>query len=124
MSPEANDEQDVRSVLHRYVTGYINADEAALRDVFADDAVMNGSLGDRLVAGTPEPFINRVASEPSLASQGLDPRYEIAEVAVTGKAASATLKEYGFGPFNFTDYMHLIKRDGRWKIISKTFSTF
>ena len=61
MSPEAQDEQDVRSVLNRYVTGYINADEAALRDVFADDAVMNGYLGDRLVAGSPEPFISRAA---------------------------------------------------------------
>ena len=124
MSPEDQDEQDVRSVLLRYVTAYINADEATLRDVFAGDAMMNGYLGDRLVAGTPEPFINRVASEPSLASQGLDLRYDIVEVAVTGNAASATLKQYGFGPFNFTDYMHLIKRDGRWKIISKTFSTF
>ncbi len=124
VSPEDQDEQDVRSVLHRYVTGYINADEATLRDVFADDAVMNGYLGDRLVAGTPEPFISRVTSEPPLASQGLDLHYDIAEVAVTGNAAAATLKEYGFGGFNFTDYMHLIKRDGCWKIISKTFSTF
>jgi len=124
MSPEAQDEQDVRSVLNRYVTGYINADEATLRDVFADDAVMNGYLGDRLVAGSPEPFINRVASEPSLASQGLDLRYDIAAVSVTGNAASATMKEYGFGEFNFTDFMHLLKRDGHWKIISKTFSTF
>lgn len=124
MPPEANDEQDVRSVLNRYVKGYINADEATLRDVFADDAVMNGYLEDRLVAGTPEPFISRVASEPSLASQGLDLRYDIAAISVTGNAASATLKEYGFGAFNFTDFMHLIKRDGCWKIISKTFSTF
>ena len=77
-----------------------------------------------MLRGRPNLSSAALLSEPSLASQGLDPRYDIAEVSVTGNAASATLKEYGFGGFNFTDYMHLLKRDGQWKIISKTFSTF
>lgn len=124
MPPDPQDAEAVRSVLLRYVEGYINADEALLRAVFAHDAVMNGYVGDRLVTGSPDPFIARVLSEPSLASLGLDLRYDIEQLAITGNAASATLKEYGFGAFNFTDYMHLLKRDGTWKIISKTFATF
>lgn len=95
-----------------------------MRDVFASDAVMNGYVGERLVEGSPEPFIQRVSSEPALASQGLNPRYDIEYIAVTGNAASVVLKEYAFGAVNFTDYMHLLKRDGSWKIVSKTFSTF
>lgn len=124
MSPEAIEEQDVLSVLNQYVTGYIHADEAMLRDVFADDAKMNGYVGDRLVAGSPERFISRVANGPPLAEAGQEMRYEISALSITRNAASATLKEYDFGGFNFIDYMHLIKRDGQWKIISKTFSTF
>lgn len=124
MPADSKDLDEVRSVLLRYVEGYINADEDKLRDAFADDAVMNGYVGDRLVTGSPEPFIARVVSEPSLVSQGLELKYDIEQIAVTGNAASATLKEHGFGASNFMDYMHLIKREGAWKIISKTFSTF
>lgn len=114
----------VTAVIHRYIEGYINADEQILREVFSEDAVMNGYVGERLVAGSPEPFIQRVASEPSLKSQGLALKYDIEQVAITGNAASVVLKEYEFGNFSFTDYMHLLKRNGVWKIVSKTFSTF
>ena len=124
MQSGPNEEVAVTSVIRRYIEGYINADEAILREVFATDAVMNGYVGDRLVAGSPEPFITRVVSQPSLVSQESDLRYEIEDIAVTGNAASVVLKEYGFGAFNFTDFMHLLKRDGVWKIVSKTFSTF
>lgn len=124
MSGSTHDEVAVAAVIHRYIEGYINANEPLLREVFATDAVMNGYVGDRLVTGSPEPFIRRVTSEPSLKSQGLELKYNIEHCSVTGHVASVMLCEYGFGGFNFTDYMHLLKRDGVWKIMSKTFSTF
>lgn len=124
MTNSSLDEDSVTGVIHRYIEGYINADEQILRDVFATDAVMNGYVGERLVLGSPEPFIQRVTSEPSLKSQGLELNYDIEQCSITGGAAAVVLKEYGFGHFNFIDYMHLLKRDGVWKIISKTFSTF
>ncbi|MEM6619948.1 MAG: nuclear transport factor 2 family protein [Pseudomonadota bacterium] len=118
------EETQVAAVIDRYVQGYINADEAALRDVFAVDAVMNGYVGDRLVIGTPEPFIQRAAAEPPLAGHAPDLAYQIETLSVTGAAAAVVLRETGFGDHNFIDYMHLLKRDGAWKIVSKTFSTF
>ena len=124
MTINTDEEQAVSDVIHRYVEGYINADEALLRDAFAQDAAMNGYVGDRLVEGSAEPFIQRVLSEPPLASLGLELNYNIESVVVTGNAASVVLKEHGFGAFNFVDHMHVLKRDGAWKIISKTFVTF
>ena len=59
-----------------------------------------------------------------MASRGLSPDYEIGPVEIRGNAAAVTIQEHGFGAHNFTDFMHLLKRDGEWKIISKTFSTF
>ena len=119
-----DDAAAVRGVIASYIDGYIHADEKTLRDVFAHDAAMNGYVGDRLVAGSPEPFIMRVSSEPPLSALGSDLNYDIEFLKVTGNAASVVLHEYDFGGFNFIDHMHLIKRDGAWKIISKTFSTF
>lgn len=120
----ADDVDRVKEVITTYVESYISADVASLRGVFASDAIMNGYVGDRLVAGTPEPFIENVGKAPSLASRGIKPTYEIGDVSLRGNAAAVTIQEHGFGDFNFTDFMHLLKRDGEWKIISKTFSTF
>lgn len=114
----------IRKVITTYIESYIQADTNALRGVFASDAVMNGFVGDRLIEGTPDPFIENTGNAPSIASRGLNPEYEIGEVEIRGNAAAVTIQEHGFGDFNFTDFMHLLKRDGEWKIISKTFSTF
>ncbi len=120
----ADDKAEIRQVITQYAEAYLRADVDALRDVFASDAVMNGCVGDRLVEGAPEIFIRNVGKAPSIHSLGQNPRYEIGDIEITGRAAAVTVREYDFGDFNFTDYMHLLKRDGRWQIISKTFSTF
>ncbi len=120
----SDDRTEITAVITQYVEAYLRADVDALRNVFARDAVMNGYVGNRLVTGAPEIFIQNVSEAPSIGSLGQNPRYEIGEIQITGHAAAVTVTQYDFGDFNFTDYMHLMKRDGRWQIISKTFSTF
>jgi len=120
----ADDRTQVRKVITQYVEAYLQADVASLRDVFASDAVMNGYVDDRLVTGSPEVFIQNVGKAPPIATIGGSAIYEIGDIDITGNAAAVTVRETGFGELNFTDYMHLLKRDGAWKIISKTFSTF
>lgn len=81
---------------------------------------MNGQQ----LTGTPEPFFNDIANNPFMADAGAPYHGEIVTVDITGMVASVTLKETGFaGGMAFTDYFHLIKADGAWKIISKTFTT-
>ena len=120
----AHEISEVRRVVTQYVESYLAADVAALKEVFAEDAVMNGYIGDRLIAGSPEYFIENVGKSPPIASQAGNPTYDIESVEIRGNAAAVTLHEHAFGGNNFTDFMHLLKRDGAWKIISKTFSTF
>ena len=124
MSEISEDETDVVAVIKRYIESYINADIPVLRGVFANDAVMNGYVEGRLVTGTPDPFIRQVESNPPLKSSGFELNYKIEHISITNNAASVILRETEFGQYNFTDYMHLLKRDGVWKIISKTFSTY
>jgi ketosteroid isomerase-like protein len=119
-----DDRTEIRQVITQYAEAYLRADVDALRDVFAPDAIMNGHVGERLVEGEPEIFIQNVGRAPSIFSLGQNSRYEIGDIQITGHAAAVTVTQYDFGDFNFTDYMHLLKRDGRWQIISKTFSTF
>jgi hypothetical protein len=61
---------------------------------------------------------------PSMAEGGAPYQGKIASLDVVGNVASVTIKETGFGgTMAFTDYFHLLKDQGEWKIISKTFTT-
>lgn len=117
-------ETEVRAVLEQYFSACFRADIAALKEVFAENAVMNGFLNGMLLEGGPEPFFEDVANNPSLESVGANFVTEIESFSVLGDVASATVTERGWGPMNFRDYMHLLRKDGQWKIVSKTFTTF
>ena len=114
----------VRMVVQQYIDGTYQGDVKALRDCFHPKAVMNGYLGDQLLVGGPEPFFENMEKAPSMAEGGAPYQGEIASLDVVGNVASVTIKETGFGgTMAFTDYFHLLKDQGEWKIISKTFTT-
>ncbi len=119
-----SEEEAVRKVVQQYVDGTYQGDVKALRDCFHPKAVMNGYLQDQLLVGGPEPFFENIENNPSMAEAGAPYKGEITFVDVVGNVASVTIKETGFGgDMAFTDYFHLLKEQGEWKIISKTFTT-
>lgn len=121
----ANSEKDaVCGVVQKYIDGTYQGDVSGLRECFHSKAVMNGYLNEQLLLGDPEPFFQEMENNPSMAEGGAPYKGEIVSVDVVGNIASVTVKEKGFaGTMNFTDYFHLIKVDGEWKIFSKTFTT-
>lgn len=119
-----SDEIAVRKIIQSYIDGTFTGNVEALRNCFHPNAVMNGFLGDQLLLGGPEPFFENMAQAPSMSEGGAPYQGNITWVEVVGNIASATLKETGFGgDLTFTDYFHLLKEQGEWKIISKTFTT-
>lgn len=46
----------------------------------------------------------------------------IMAINIAGNAANAQL-ELEYDTFSYIDFMHLLKVDGKWKIVSKTYST-
>jgi hypothetical protein len=121
----ANVEKDpVCEVVQKYIDGTYQGDVSVLRECFHSKAVMNGYLNDELLLGDPEPFFQEMENNPSMAEGGAPYKGDITSVDVVGNVASVTVKETGFaGTMNFTDYFHLIKVDGEWKIFSKAFTT-
>ena len=118
-----SDNEACRKVLQQYIDGSHNGDADALREIFFPEAVMSGYFQGQLSIGTPEPFFDFVENTTSLAESGVSYKEEITSIEVVGEAASAVLKEEGFFGENYTDFFHLIKKDGKWKIISKTYAT-
>ena len=118
------EEQAVRKVVQQYIEGTYQGNVQALKQCFHAKAVMNGYFQDQLLLGGPEPFFENIENNPSMAEAGAPYKGEIVYVDVVGKVAGVTIRETGFaGTMAFTDYFQLIKDQGEWKIISKTFTT-
>ena len=117
-APEA---ASINEVIELYTQGTYEGDGDKLRSVFHDRAVMNGYLGDQLIAADPTPFIEDMENL-RLRDSGAEYRSQIVSVEMDGQVAAVTLTETGFpGNMSFTNYFHLIDDGTGWKIISKTF---
>ena len=124
MGVDLDDVAAVRAVVERYVDATYRADIEQLRSTFHEGAAMAGYLGDDLLVGTPEPFFADMGSRPSMSGSGTTFKAQITSIQVAGRAAAVTLEEDGFfGVFRFVNYFHLLKVDGEWKLISKTFAS-
>ena len=114
----------VKQVMQNYMDGTFNANIEQLKSAFHPNAVMNGYLGPDCVIATPAAFIEDIASDPSMASQGDAYHAEIESLRIEGNVAAVVVSETGFrGSASLVDFFQLIKADGEWKIISKLFTT-
>jgi ketosteroid isomerase-like protein len=125
MREDPEDSARVREVADRYVDAAYRGDVQALRACFHPLAIMCGYLGDALLAGSPEPFFQDIASMPSMQSTGAPYVAKTTSVEVVGNAASVRIDETGFaGDMAFANWFHLLKdADGGWKIVSKLFTS-
>jgi Putative lumazine-binding len=121
---DISDVAAVRAVVERYVDATYRADIEQLRGTFHPGAAMAGYLGDDLLVGTPEPFFADMGSRPSMAGTDVAFKAEITSIQVAGRTAAVTLEEDGlFGAFRFVNFFHLLKIDGEWQLVSKTFAS-
>ena len=116
--------EQVRGLLDRYILATYLADDKTLRACFHENAVMSGYLSGTLIVGDPEPFFEDISSMPSMESENIHYIGKIQSMSVTGSIAEAVIQETGFrGSTDLENHFHLIKDRGRWKIISKCFTT-
>ena len=111
-----------RAVIQEYVDACAAGSVERLRAIFHENALMSGYMMGEYLMGPPEPFFQVVENPPPGVNAGGAYQAEITHVEVSGPTASITLKEAGFMGMNFTDYFHLARVNGEWKIISKTFN--
>ena len=123
---ETNDRDagEVLALMRRYTDAAYRGDAVALRTCFHPEAVMSGLLGDRLLMGSPEPFLTDVGNSPSMESTGAAYAPTVVSVEVLGRVASVRVDETGFfGSWSFANWFHLLKGDdGAWLITSKAFA--
>lgn len=119
-----NDEAAVKAIADAYIKATYEGDAETMKKLFHESAVMNGYLRGQPGMGGPGPFIADLANNPSLKSGNAPYKASIDYIHVSGNIGSVTISETGFGDMSFTNYFHLMKEHGEWKIVSKTFMSY
>lgn len=113
----------VDDVINAYIKGTYTADVKMLESVFHEKARMSGYLGEDLLIGGPQPFIEDMGSQESMESKGDPYESEIVSKTIVGNIADVVIRESGFrGTLTLEDHFHLINDGSRWWIISKLFT--
>jgi hypothetical protein len=124
-TPQRTDQVDeydaITKLLQLYVEGSAKGDATKLKEVFHPDSRMFGSLGGHRVDIPIQEFFELAAKGP--ADYAGNYRARIMDVMQVGDAATATVAEDGFwGRVSFIDFFSLVKIEGRWWIVNKTFA--
>lgn len=114
-----SDEQAIQTVVHLYVDGMVFANEAALKKAFHPQAAIAGHFNGGLEWLSRDQFIAEVVAAGS-AAPGTQPVMDIQSIDITEGAASLKVVDE-LGGLRFTDYLSLLKIDGRWVIVNKIY---
>ena len=115
------DTSSPRAVLDAYIEACRVGDADSLERLFHPDALMSGFWSGEFYSGSPQPFFDEVRDNPSMAETGAaySARAEITDV--TGDVAMGTIRESGYFGDDFTNHFHLVRINGEWQIIAKTY---
>ena len=112
---------DPKSTITEYIEACHVGSVNRLKAIFHPNALMAGFYQGEFYMGSPEPFFDEVKDNPAPRDTGTDYRGEITTIETSGEVASITLKETGYLNTNFTNWFHLARIDGVWKIICKSY---
>ena len=112
------DEAAVRAALEHYLAGHATGDGKHHSMVFHPESKLFFNSDGKFATRTSAEYIAGSSGKP--AADESRRKRRIAMVDVTGDAAVAKI-ELDYPTAFFTDYFTLLKVDGEWKIVNKTF---
>jgi hypothetical protein len=115
---ESAEEAGVRATIENYFRGHATGDGEYFKRAFHTDARLFWIRDGKLTTRTSAEYIagangKAPADEP-------ERKRRIESIDITGNAAVAKVT-LDYPTVRFTDYMSMLKIDGEWKIINKTF---
>ncbi|QIE48016.1 nuclear transport factor 2 family protein (plasmid) [Pseudohalocynthiibacter aestuariivivens] len=116
---QVSEEEAIKSVVRDYFEGVIYDQPERIRSAMHPKAHQAGHYNGEYEFFDRDTFVTSVKPENPL-SPGAVYEAEFEMVDITGTAAVAKFRVVCFGE-NFTDYLSLIKDDGKWTIVMKIF---
>lgn len=114
---QTTDLQLVEKTINDYLDGIINHKPESFKKAFHPTATMKWIDKKFIEVNALEALSEYVTTNDPVKARG-----NIVAINVVGDAGSAQL-EIEYETFSYIDFMHLLKIDGEWKIVSKTYYT-
>lgn len=121
MSGAAGDFAGVTAVVATYFDGLHFSDTDRLRQVFHPKAQYVCATDGTLLYRDMDAYFPVVDARPSPASRGEARRDEIVSIDFAGPVTARAVLRCSIGTRRFTDFLTLIRLEGRWQVISKVF---
>ena len=117
-SAQESEEAAVREAIQHYFQGHATGQGEHFRKVFHPDAKLFFIRDGKLTQWTSEEYISRAGGKP--AADEAQRKRKIDSIDIAGDAAFVKIT-LDYPGVVFTDYMSMLKIDGRWMIVNKTF---
>jgi len=109
--------QLIENTINHYFNGMINHDSKSIEKAFHPTASMKWNDKEYMEVNAVNALSDYLNS-----SDPVKVKTNIVAINMVGDAANAQL-QLEYETFYFVDFMHLMKIEGEWKIISKTYTT-
>ena len=109
----------VEEAAAKIVRSVAEGDSRYARELFIDEAVLFGYLDGKLEHGSIEQFYRNVDSV--VGDAGFRARIDVVDIEET-VAVVRVLEEQWGGRIDFTDYLLMMKFDGRWRCVAKAYN--
>ncbi len=120
MPADANEIAAITRTIDDYFQGMYQSDRARIERAFHPDAVISGNFDGAYRRRTRDGFAEFVATVPAPAKNGVPYDMVIVAIDVSGDAAVVKVRDLYLNRY-FVDYLTLLKSNGTWVIINKTY---
>ncbi|NHB91218.1 nuclear transport factor 2 family protein [Photorhabdus cinerea] len=108
-------------VINKYKEGCAKANSDMMKPAFNEQATIFGVDDDNKLVGGPIQGLFDIIDNTFCPSP--ETKIVIVSIDIVGTAASARIDMDDLSGFRFTDFLNLLKVDGKWTIVSKIYHT-
>jgi hypothetical protein len=119
----SNDRAAIEQVVQTYLDGLYDGDADKLASVFHDTSALTYEQDGKLTVLPRDQWLKAVRERGSPKSKGLARDDAILLVDQSGPTTAFVKVRCQIPPRYFTDYLSLLKVDGRWLVAQKVFAT-
>lgn len=121
MNPE--DHRAIEQTIQTYFDGLYEGDADKLGSVFADTSALTWEQDGKVSVLPRDQWLEAVRKRPSSKSRGLAREDAILQIDQSGPTTAFVKVKCQIPPRFFTDYLSLLKIDGKWIIVQKIYAT-
>ena len=115
--------QEIASALGNYFDGFYDGDVGKLRKIFHPNCHLYTATTGSLEDADIETIYERVSARENPKDRN-DPRFDqIVTIDKSGPEIAFVKLQIAVSPYYYTDYLTLLRLDGRWQIITKTYTS-